>query len=96
MKKGRAKRPGMGMIAQGNLAQKRNTGRNAGNIGSTGGNAGTADGTRREYQAAGVRCQASGGCCMAARSSSTGIDFDVGVLQRSPTLSSGTSGLVSG
>lgn len=32
----------------------------------------------------------------AARCSSTGTDFDVGVLHTSPTLSSGTSGLVSG
>jgi hypothetical protein len=32
----------------------------------------------------------------AARCSSTGIDFDVGVPERSPMLSSGTSGLVSG
>lgn len=32
----------------------------------------------------------------ADRCISTGIDFDVGVLQTSPTLSSGTSGFVSG
>ncbi|MNR13217.1 hypothetical protein D3C85_1296120 [compost metagenome] len=35
-------------------------------------------------------------CTEAARASSTGIDFEVGVPERSPMLSSGTSGLVSG
>jgi hypothetical protein len=40
--------------------------------------------------------QAAADAGAAARCSSTGTDFDVGVLHTSPTLSSGTSGFVSG